>query len=432
MKSKVLQASLSLLFILSACSSPSGSSNNENVKNTESTSVTSFSTKTNFPPIGDNDVKINSDSKIVTANNKFGTKIFSEILKTDKDKNIFISPTSILFALSMTYNGAKGNTKAEFEKALELSGMSTEEINKSANALIRTLVNADSSVKLDIANSLWGKTGVKFNPDFIKTNEDFYKATTNTLDFSSSEAAKMINSWVSNSTQGKITKIIDGNIDSNTLLFLINAIYFKGEWTNKFDKELTKSENFNLIGGTTKKVEMMSLYEKLPYYKGEKFQALSLPYGKENISMYIFLPDSDSNLDEFNSNLSEENLTTWFKEFSKRDGSLKLPKFKLEYEKSLKDSLKALGLSSAFESPDFSNMFTDSTSASISEVKHKTFVEVNEEGTEAAAVTGVTVGATSVMPSNEPYNMNCDKPFFYAIRDNNSGTILFMGEVTEP
>lgn len=429
MKKKLLKASLSLLMILSACSNPTNSGTQNN---NSSTSNTSFSTKTNFPPVGTTDLKINSDSKIVQANNKFGTKIFSQLLSADKNKNIFISPTSILFALAMTYNGAKGQTKTEFENTLELSGMTTAEINQSANALIRTLVNADPDVKLDIANSLWGRTGVKFNPDFIKTNENFYKATTNTLDFNSSSASKMINEWVSNSTQGKITKIVDDKIDSNTILFLINAIYFKGGWTNKFDKGLTKQEDFNLVSGTKKKVSMMSLYEKLPYYKGDKFQALSLPYGKESISMYVFLPDSDSTLEEFNKNLNSDNLAKWFGEFNKKTGSLKLPRFKLEYESNLNESLKASGLTSAFDSPDFSNMFSDSTKAAISNVKHKTFVEVNEEGTEAAAVTSVEVGTTSFMPADQPYEMNVDKPFFYLIRDNTSGTILFMGEVLEP
>ncbi len=427
MKKVLLKASLALSIVLSACSTPVTNSG----QNTNSTSKVSFETKTNFPPLTDTDTKISNESKIVTANNKFGTKIFSELIKSDSGKNIFISPTSILFALGMTYNGSKGDTKLGFEKALELTGMTTEEINKGSNALIRTLVNSDPSVKLDIANSLWGKVGVKFNPDFIKTNEDFYKATTNTLDFSSATASKTINEWVSKSTQGKISQIVPEKIDSNTLLFLINAIYFKGAWTNKFDKDLTNQEDFNLTSGSKKKVDMMSMYEKLPYYKGEKFQAISLPYGNENISMYVFLPNSDSNLDEFNKTLNNDDLSKWFGEFSKKNGSLKLPKFKLEYEKSLNESLKILGMTNAFDNADFSGMFTDATKTAISEVKHKTFVEVNEEGTEAAAVTGVTVGATSVMVDT-PYEMNVDRPFFYAIRDNSSGTILFMGEVLEP
>lgn len=415
---KLLKASLASLIVLSACRAPSSSGD----------SSSSYTTKTSFPPVTESE-KVKSDSKIVLANNKFGTKIFTEILKTDKDKNIFISPTSILFALSMTYNGTKANTKTEMEKALELTGMTTEEVNKGSNALIRTLVNADSSVRLDIANSLWGKKNVKFSPDFLKNNEDFFKATTSNIDFNS-EAVKMINTWVSNATQGKIPTIIDGQIDPNTLLFLINAIYFKGDWTNKFDKNLTKEEDFNLVSGSKKKVQMMSLYEKLAYYKGDNFQALSLPYGKENISMYVFLPDND--LEDFYKQLYDSNLIDWFGKFSKKNGTLKLPKFKLEYEKNLNEILGSLGMPTAFtENADFSAMFTDNTKAAITNVKHKTFVEVNEEGTEAAAVTGVTVGATSVM-IDEPYNMVFDKPFFYLIRDNSSGTILFMGEVVEP
>lgn len=420
MKSNLLKASLSLLLVLSACAMPNGTNGNNS----------NYATKTSFPPVTSTE-KLNGDSKIVQANNKFGTKMFNELLKTDSDKNIFISPSSVLFSLAMAHNGAKGTTKDEMAKALELSSMSSEEINKGANALIRTLVNVDSSVKLDIANSLWARKGVSFSNDFKSTNEEYFKATTNTLDFNSADASKTINEWVSNATQGKISKIVDDKISPDTLLFLINAIYFKGDWANKFDKSLTKEQDFNLTDGSTKKVQMMSLYKKLAYFSGENFQALSLPYGNENVSMYVFLPNNK--LEDFNKNLTEENLSSWFGRFSKKDGNVKLPKFKLEYEKSLNDSLKALGMSQTFnETADFSGMFNDATKAMISNVKHKTYIDVNEEGTEAAAVTSSEVVATSAPLVEEPFDLTFDKPFFYLIRDNSSGTILFMGEVVNP
>ncbi len=422
LKSNLIKISLSSLILLTACG----------LRNANQTAGKTFDAKTNFPPLINSDTKINSDSKIVATNNKFGINLFAELLKTNKDKNIFISPTSVLFALSMTYNGANGKTKDDIAKALELTGMTSDEINKGNNALIRTLINSDPNVRLDIANSLWGKKGINFNPDFIKTNEDYYKATTNSLDFSTDDATKTINQWVSDATQQKIPKIVD-KIDADTLLILINAIYFKGAWTNKFDNSLTKSDTFNLTSSTTKQAQMMSMYDKLSYYKDDKFQAINLPYGNENISMYVFLPSEDSSLDEFNKSLTSDNMQTWFTSFRKSQGQIILPKFKLEYQTSLNSSLTALGMGNAFsDNADFKNMFKDNTKVAITDVKHKTFVEVNEEGTEAAAVTSVTVGATSVQIPTEPFKMNVNRPFFYMIRDNQSGTVLFMGEVVNP
>jgi serine protease inhibitor len=420
LKEKILRLSL-VFMVLAGCNNPAQSDAN------------SFSKK-NFPPLTSSDPQISTDSKIVAANNKFGFKLFSELLKKDSGKNIFISPPSISFALSMTYNGANGTTKEDMAKALEIKDLSLEEANKENNALIRTLINLDDQVKLDIANSLWGRKGIEFNPTFIKNNQDFYKAEVASLDFASPEAAKTINQWVSDNTQKKIEKIVDDKIDPSTLLFLINAIYFKGSWTEKFDKTLTKDRTFTLSDGKTKQHPMMERSsEDFKYYKGDTFQAVSLPYGKEKMSMYVFLPNKESNLTTFYKNLTAENWQKWMNQFSKKQGQVVLPKFKLEYESSLNDALKALGMATAFdmEKADFKNMFAKSIQAYISEVKHKTFVDVNEEGTEAAAVTSVEVRATSAMPG-QPFQFVADHPFFYAIRDSQTGTVLFMGTVTEP
>jgi serine protease inhibitor len=419
LKGKILKYSLALM-VLAGCSNPMQSDAN------------SFSKK-NFPPLGDSDPKISPDSKVVNANNKFGFKLFAELLKKDKAKNIFISPPSISFALSMTYNGAGGTTRDDMAKTLEIQDMSLEEADKQNNALIRTLINLDDQVKLEIANSLWGRKGIEFNPQFIKNNQDYFKATVSSLDFSLPEAAKTINNWVSENTQKKIEKIVDDQIDPSTILFLINAIYFKGTWTDKFDKTQTKDRTFTMPAGKTKQHPMMSRFgEEIKYYKESGFQAVSLPYGKEKISMYVFLPNKDSSLDSFYKNLNAENWQKWMPLFHNNEGQVVLPKFKLEYESSLNDALKALGMSVAFDQnkADFKNMI-QSLQAYISEVKHKTFVDVNEEGTEAAAVTSVEVRATAAMPGT-PFEFTADHPFFYAIRDNVTGTVLFMGEVTEP
>ncbi|MFN4152010.1 MAG: serpin family protein, partial [Candidatus Sericytochromatia bacterium] len=299
-----------------------------------------------------------------------------------------------------------------------------------SNALIRHLIYSDTSVRLDIANSLCGKIGTEFNSEFIKNNESFYKAEVRSLDFSSAESPKIINDWVSVNTNKKIEKIVE-KIPPEALLYLINAIYFKGTWTDKFDKELTKEQDFKLPDGKTKKVQMMSRYDDFKYAKSDKFEVVSLPYGKELMSMYVFLPTG--NLEDFYKELTSDNWKNWMKELKKTKGEVGLPRFKNEYEKSLNDVLKTLGMTEAFsDKADFKKIFAKDTAASITEVKHKSFIEVNEEGTEAAAVTSVEVGATSFMPVSKPFKMIMDKPFFYVLRDNQSGTILFMGAVNKP
>lgn len=418
LKSKMLKLSLAAFFIIAGCNNPATGN--------------SFTLK-NFPPITDSERKIIQDNKVVTANNRFGFKLFSELLKTDKDKNMFISPSSISFALTMTYNGADKDTKDAMAKTLEIKDMSLDEVNKGNNILIRSLINADPEVRLEIANSLWAQKGVEFNQNFINNNQNYFKASVTPIDFTLPESTVTVNKWVSDNTQNKIQKITD-KLDPATVLMLINAIYFKGNWTNKFDKSLTQDKTFTKSDGSTKKVPMMSLNEEFKYYKGDKFQAIRLPYGKENIGMYVFLPDKDFTINEFLKSLNAENWNKWITSGSKTKGEIVLPRFKLEYESKLNDSLKALGMDVAFSESkaNFKNMFSKDMQANISEVKHKTFVDVNEEGTEAAAVTSVAVVATAVMQPKEPFKMVCDHPFFYAIEESQTGTVLFMGTVNEP
>lgn len=215
-------------------------------------------------------------------------------------------------------------------------------------------------------------------------------------------------------------------------MFLINAIYFKGKWMNEFDKSQTADQPFTLADGRQKQHPMMSQRGDYRYTENQQFQAVSLPYGKGRTSLYVFLPKPNSNLADFQKTLTAENWQTWMKTFSKREGSIQLPRFKMEYEIQLKKSLSALGMGIAFDplKADFSNL--SETSTRIDEVKHKTFVEVNEEGTEAAAVTSIGIRATSAQMEVAPFSMTVDRPFFCAIRDNKTGEILFMGEIVNP
>jgi serine protease inhibitor len=371
------------------------------------------------------------DSKLVDANTKFGFKLLSEILKQDSKKNVFVSPTSVAIALSMTYNGANGETQQAMAKALELQGMSLQDINQANEALKFSLENADPAVQLSIANSLWAKQGIDFKPDFLQRNQQFYKAKVTELNFASPDATSTINNWVKENTRGKIDKIIQ-QIKPDNVLFLINAIYFKGNWTKQFDKSQTTERPFYLSDGGQKQHPMMSQSSKYQYFENDTFQAISLPYGKGRMSFYVFLPKKNTNLDAFQQQLSVENWQQWMSQFRRRDGSIQLPRFKFDYDIQLNNALKALGMEPAFNAAkaNFSSMTSEPVK--IDEVKHKTFVEVNEEGTEAAAATSVGIVATSIRIPEEPFQMVVDRPFFCAIRDNQTGTILFMGSVREP
>jgi serine protease inhibitor len=375
---------------------------------------------------------VNIDTKIVESSNKFGFKLFSEVLKDGKgENNVFISPSSVAIALAMTYNGASGSTQQAMAKTLELQGMNLPEINSSYAAVLKQLLdNQDAKIQLSIANSLWANQDVSFAPDFLKRTQDFYQAKVSNLNFKDAAASNIINNWIKENTKGKITQIIE-KIESNQVLFLINAIYFKGKWTNEFDKSQTAQYPFYITSSRRKQHSMMSQEGDYRYYENEQFQAVSLPYGKDGkISFYIFLPKQNSNLKAFYQNLSFENWEKWMTQFNKQKGFIRLPRFKTDYEVTLNDALKSLGMEEAFSNKaNFSGM---GKNFAISQVKHKTFVEVNEEGTEAAAATSVGIVTTSLRDEPEPFRMIVDRPFFCVIRDNQTGNVLFMGSIIEP
>lgn len=374
--------------------------------------------------------------QLVEANTRFAFDIYREVLKTDGDTNVFISPSSISLALTMTYNGADGTTKEAMARVLGVSGMDIDELSRANAVLISNLLYGDDKLVLEIANSLWAKQGITFYDEFMNRNQTFYFAGL----FPITNAAA-INGWVSDKTHDKITHVLD-SVDPAAILYLINAIYFKGTWTHEFDKADTQDRPFYLAGGGQKNVPMMELADTLRYYRGEGFQAVSLPYGGGRFSMYVFLPDENSSLSAFHANLTPENWQAWMGEFERAEGTVILPKFKIEYERLIDNPLNApliaLGMGVAFEpyGANFGKMLPleqfGGENVYISFVLHKTFCEVNEEGTEAAAVTVVEIRVTSVGPGPQPFTFRADRPFFYAIRDNESGTILFMGSVVDP
>jgi serine protease inhibitor len=373
-----------------------------------------------------------SREQLVDANTRFGFKLFQQLQQQQPDTNIFVSPSSVAISLSMIYNGSNGATQKAMNEALQLNGMNVASLNKANNDLKASLEGSDPKVKLIIANSLWANQGINFNPEFLKQNQTFYKAKVFALDFSSSDSLEQINNWVGLNTEGKISKILD-RLTPDPAMYLINAVYFKGDWTVPFEKSATKDEPFTLANGEKKNLPTMRRHDSFSYYENEQFQAVNLPYGSERWSMYIFLPKGHTNLADFSKTLTVENWQTWIQGFRVQSGYVQLPKFKTEFSTDLKDSLTALGMGQAFDpyNADFSNLSKDMQMV-ISQVKHKTFVEVNESGTEAAAATSVIVVPTSAQIPEKPFNMIVDRPFFCAIRDNETGTVLFMGHIQNP
>ena len=368
-----------------------------------------------------------SEKSLVESDNKFGLKIYKKIIEEEKDKNVFISPVSISMALGMTYNGANGTTQDAMQTTLELSGLSIQEVNESYKSLIELLTELDSKVIFQIANSIWYRQEYTFEDDFINLNKTYFNAEVTGLDFGDSNAVNIINSWVDENTNGKIKKIVEAPIDPITVMFLINAIYFKGTWTYEFNEELTQDDLFTLPDDSKKICKMMTQEGDFQYFENDDFQAIDLPYGDGNFSMTIFLPRPEKNIDSLIAEFNQDNWNQWISSFSEHSGDIFIPKFTLEYELELNEVLKALGMAITFTGEaDFTNMYKYG-GISISKVKHKTVVEVNEEGTEAAAVT-VVIGVTAT-PSSL---IRVDRPFVFVIRENHSQTILFIGKIVEP
>jgi serpin B len=372
------------------------------------------------------------EQQLIEADNAFGLKLFREIHAEEPDgSNIFISPLSVAMALGMAYNGADGTTQQAMQETLELHGMSLDEVNRSYRSLIDLLAGLDPSVQWTLANSIWYRQGFPVEQDFLDANAEFFDAEVAPLDFDDPGAPGTINDWVNDKTNGRITEIVDA-IPPEIIMYLINAIYFKAAWTAQFDPDLTRLANFNLKDGGTVQVPMMTHGAEIglhTYYEPGVLVA-DLPYGGQAYSMTIVLPDYERDIDSLVAALDAETWSGWIDGLSANEMLVYLPKFTLEYEIELSDALKALGMATAFDpgAADFTRIHDGSVgNVYISRVKHKTFVEVNEEGTEAAAVTSVEVGVTSMPPA-----VVVDRPFLFAIRERLSGTILFMGVIHDP
>jgi len=379
------------------------------------------------------------EEKLAAANNVFAFKLLKQLAKEQPDQNIFISPYSASTALQMAANGAAGNTKTEMEQVLGTgvgsTGLSAAGANQANKDIQVSLNNGNTNVILEIANSIWYHRTAKVKPEFLACNQQYFGATVSPLDFADPHSVDIINNWASEKTHGRITHIADGMIDpAYGRLFLANAVYFKGKWSDPFDPGNTYDRAFYLRDGSQKIVPMMPRSKTFRYRRGTGYQAVRLPYEGENLAMYVFLPDTNSSPEKLLSIMSGDVWRRITKPgFSDEEGDLALPRFKTEYSVGLVQPLQELGMKTPFD-PDNAN-FSDISSEQlyISAVVQKTFVEVKEEGTEAAAVTGITMEAASIaVPPPKRFEMIVDHPFLFLIEDNQTGTILFMGLIYDP
>lgn len=375
-----------------------------------------------------------AEENLIQADNRFAFKLFREINRSEGDKNIFVSPLSAAMALGMTYNGAAGSTQRAMQTALELQGMSLEEVNQSYRGLIDLLRNLDPRVEFILANSIWYRHTMVVKHPFLDLARQFFDAEVSALNFNDPSASQTINSWVSDNTNGKIEGIVPDAIPADVVMYLMNAIYFKGDWTTRFDKRLTDDARFYLKGGSHTTVDMMRHDEPADVGYNKDVDAgvtiLDIPYGGMAYSMTVLLPDTPEGIDAVVDALTQEQWETWVGTRLTGDVLLSLPKFTLDYDISLNSVLASMGMGIAFgPAADLSGICCEPGDIFISDVLQKAYVDVNEEGTEAAAVTTIVFVTTSV---SSPFPVVIDRPFVFAIRERLSGTILFMGKVMDP
>jgi serpin B len=379
------------------------------------------------------EVKLDEKSaQIVEADNEFGFELFQNIYSSEtKYENIMVSPLSVSLALAMTYNGANNETKTAMEETLKLYGLTPEEINTSYQSLVNALKSLDSKVILGIANAIYYRDSFSVEQNFIATNKNYYDAEISALDFTSPDAVDIVNNWVADKTNDKIKSILN-EISGDQIMFLLNAIYFKGIWESEFKKSDTKKKDFHLENRSTVQTDFMQQKNSVNYLNNDLFSAIELPYGQGNYNMYVFLPKTDKTLQDISDNLNTENWVTWLENFYEANVDIEFPKFKYKYEIKLNSILSEMGMGIAFSnSADFTGI-NKNGGLNIDYVKHKSFIEVNEEGTEAAAVTVVAIELTAAGPGSSYIPFYIDKPFMFAITEKSTGAILFMGTVKNP
>lgn len=376
--------------------------------------------------------------ELVRGNNQFAFELYEHIKNTSK--NIFFSPYSISSALGMTFAGTKGYTEEEIAKTLHfnIDQIKTHQSFYKLNKVFDD-IQTNGHVKLSVANSIWLQNSISILQSYLDLTSKYYAGTIKLVDFNrnAENARQTINKWIENKTNSKITDLLQsGDVTSDTELVLCNAIYFKGNWCGKFDKADTKELTFYLDKGGSIKCPTMNKIDHYKCHQFDGFSAISVPYNGRKLSMVIFLPDNPNGLLEFEERFTSENVKNWVDYIENLETikvDLKMPKFKMTRSIGLSKTLQNMGVKRIFENADLTGI-SKNANLQVTDVIHKAFVEVNEEGTEAAAATVVFVGKTCCAPKREaePVKFYADHPFVFMIRENSTGSILFMGKIANP
>jgi len=369
-------------------------------------------------------------AEIIEADHAFGFELFREVCRISELENIMISPMSVSYALGMTYNGAAGTTLDAFNEVLHFGGLTNQEVNESYKDLMDQLLNLSEEVEFALANSIWYKEGYPVLEDFVKTNEDYFNAAIREADFSDPKTVDMINGWIEQQTNDKIRDMLD-QIPDDVIMYLINAIYFNANWKYEFPKEDTYEGEFKLENGSQTAVDYMVVEGDFQYTSNDDFTAVELPYSDSSFSMLVMLPNQENSVSSLTESLDVDSWDSWFENSQRIGIRVVLPKFKYEFKDLLNDPLKTLGLEVAFsDNADFSRI-VPYRKLCISRVIHQTFIDVQEEGTEAAAATIVEIKELSSQGGGT-ITFHADHPFLYLIKENSTGAIVFMGKVGRP
>jgi serine protease inhibitor len=366
-----------------------------------------------------------SESKVIAGSNDFAFDLFRAGNLAQHKANVFISPLSASMALGMTANGANGATYDEMRTALRLGGATREDVDGGYKSLIALLRGLDPGTDFKIVNSIWYEQTFPFNASFLDESKLYFDAQVQALDFRNPSAVTTINSWVNAQTNSRIPKILD-SIDSTEVMFLVNAIYFKGIWQKQFDKSKTVDAPFHAADGTTATVPMMARGAGVQYAATPEYSAVDLPYGNSAFTMTVVLPSPNADIDAFAESFDQPKWNSLVSSLHDSDLQVYLPRFRIEWKRELNDDLQQLGMRLAFFNADFTRMSPLGLWLVITRVLQKTFVDVDEEGTEAAAATLVGIGITSAQ-----VQFRADHPFLVVIRERFSGTILFIGKIAK-
>ena len=367
----------------------------------------------------------------VDADNEFSFKMFKEVSALN-GSNTFFSPLSLNMALGMLYNGASGETRTEMAEVLGMADFSETEINEYYQKMSQTLLEIDPLTEINLANSIWYREGFPVKQPFIDINQTYFDAMVKALDFSRSDAPDIINLWCAEKTKDRIKEIIEGKIPDDVVMYLMNALYFKSTWQFDFDKADSKQDDFTKAGDEKIKVMLMEQTTTLRFYADQYLQCVEMPYGNQAFSMIAILPENNMDINWLIDYLDHTKWQNIVNNMYLQNVWLKLPRFKVECEIPLNTPVKNTGMKRIFKG-GFAYIADDGTLA-VSEIKQKTFVEVNEEGTEAAAVTSIAIGTTSVIPNTPPVIVPffANRPFLYLIKEKSTGVILFIGRMDEP